>query len=115
MNASLTKTQKTEPPGEPRLKALLIEDNLLDARLIQIMLNEAGGGHFELERRDRLASGLEALEREGIDIVLLDLSLPDSAGGLGTFHQVHARVPHVPIIVMTGLDDENIAVHSVQQ
>jgi sigma-B regulation protein RsbU (phosphoserine phosphatase) len=103
----------TAPPLH--LKALLIEDNPLDARLIQIMLHEAGGGQFELERAERLSNGLEILGNGEIDIVLLDLSLPDSGGGLGTFSTVHARAPHVPIIVMTWLDDERIAVQSVQQ
>jgi len=107
------------PPAAPtpgRLRALLIEDNPLDARLIQIMLNEAAGGQFQMERTDRLASGLQLLANGDVDIVLLDLSLPDSPGGaLATFDKVHARAPHVPIIVMTGLDDETIAVQAVQQ
>src|SRR5947207_11811064 len=79
------------------------------------MLNEAGGGQFEIERTDRLAAGLDILAKGDTNIVLLDLSLPDSTGGLGTFNSVHAQAPHVPIIVMTGLDDERVAVQSVQK
>src|SRR5438067_13876940 len=66
------------------LKVLLIEDNAIDARLIQIMLSEAGGGSFELERADRLGTGLKRLAQGDIGLVLLDLSLPDSYG-LSTF------------------------------
>src|SRR5438105_2308181 len=119
MNANLIETEpepvEVETPRPARLKALLIEDNPLDARLIQIMLAEGGSGQFELERADRLAVGLEILARSETDIVLLDLSLPDSNGGLATFKQVQSQVPNCPIIVLTGLDDETIAVAAVQQ
>ena len=57
-----------------------IEDNAVDARLIQIMLSEAGSGLFDLEHADRLSSGLKRLSQGDIGIVLLDLSLPDSMG-----------------------------------
>src|SRR5438105_11453191 len=102
MNANLIETEpepvEVETPRPARLKALLIEDNPLDARLIQIMLAEGGSGQFELERADRLAVGLEILARsEKTDIVLLDLSLPDSNGGLATFHRVQSQVPNCPI------------------
>jgi len=115
-NITVEKAEGSTVADSPsRLKALLIEDNVLDARLIQIMLNEAGSGQFEVERTDRLASGLNVLAKGETNIVLLDLSLPDSTGGLDTFNAVHAQAPHVPIIVMTGLDDETIAVQTVQQ
>src|SRR4051794_33434302 len=103
MNANVLETlpapDTLKSAASLRLKALLIEDNALDARLIQIMLNEGGSGQFELERADRLASGLEILARGEINIVLLDLSLPDSTGGLATFKKVHAQAPNLPIIV----------------
>src|SRR5512135_3126389 len=96
------------------LKVLLIEDNTLDARLIQIMLAESGAGLFELERVDRLAAGVTRLAGGDIGMVLLDLSLPDSHG-LRTFTRLRAQVPHIPIIVMSGLDDQNIAVEAVHE
>ena len=96
------------------LKVLLIEDHPLDARLIQIMLTESGAGLFELERVDRLAPGVARLAQGDISLVLLDLSLPDSHG-LGTFTRLRAQVPHIPIIVMSGLDDQNIAVQAVHE
>jgi len=109
--------QTTEPPstaqlqGSPPLRVLLIEDNLVDARLIQIMVSDAGANGFEVERADRLATALERLGKEHFDIVLLDLSLPDSHG-LETFVRAHQQFPNVPIIVMSGLDDERVAVTS---
>src|SRR2546421_2474614 len=119
MNENLTATQPAKVPVEvplsSPLKVLVIEDNSLDTRLIQIMLHEAGGGQFDLQQTERLATGLELLARGDIGLVLLDLSLPDSLGGLVTFKRVHAQAPDVPIIVMTGLNDENIAVQAVQQ
>jgi len=96
------------------LRVLVIEDNLVDARLIQIMVNDAGGEAFEIERADRLSSGLERLATENFGMVLLDLSLPDSHG-LGTFARVHQEFPRIPIIVMSGLDDERVAVNAVHE
>ena len=97
-----------EIPAEPDvispLRVLLIEDNAIDARLIQIMLSEAGGGFFQLERAERLSSGLNRLAMGDVGMVLLDLSLPDSQG-LNTFLRVHRQALGVPIIVRSGLDD----------
>src|SRR5512146_2637375 len=80
--------QAPQPAGE-HFKVLLIEDNPGDARLIQLMLADAGDGLFEVETVDRLAAGLRRLSRNDIGLVLLDLSLPDSQG-LETFTHLHA-------------------------
>jgi sigma-B regulation protein RsbU (phosphoserine phosphatase) len=96
------------------LKVLLIEDNPLDARLIQIMVAEAGAGMFQVDRVDRVSSGVQRLAHGDIELVLLDLSLPDSHG-LTTFENVHTAFPKIPIIVMSGLDDQGVAVHAVHQ
>ena len=112
--------QNTESPqaeqvvGPIPLRVLLIEDNLVDARLIQIMVSDAGANAFDIERADRLGTALERLAKEHFDLVLLDLSLPDSHG-LGTFARVHQQFPGVPIIVMSGLDDERVAVTAVHE
>lgn len=103
-----------EPAGERPLRVLVIEDNLVDARLIQIMVSDAGGQAFEIERADRLEAGLQRLATENFGMVLLDLSLPDSHG-LGTFTRAHQQFPHIPIIVMSGLDDERVAVSAVHE
>jgi serine phosphatase RsbU (regulator of sigma subunit) len=111
-------TAEAAPPPELAqerpLRVLVIEDNLVDARLIQIMVSDAGGRAFEIERADRLEAGLKRLATENFGMVLLDLSLPDSHG-LGTFARVHQQFPHIPIIVMSGLDDERVAVSAVHE
>jgi len=101
---------------ENLIHALLIEDNPGDARLIREMLREAGAGHaqVELAQADHLSGGIEHLARVGADVVLLDLSLPDSQG-LETFSSVHAAAPNVPVVVLSGLDDEGVAVSAVQE
>src|SRR5262249_15400082 len=68
----------------------------------------------DLVRTDRLAPGLNQLALGGIDIVLLDLSLPDSHG-LDTFQRVHAVAPRVPVVLLSGLDDEDLAIQAVQK
>jgi len=94
------------------LNVLLVEDNPGDVLLIEEMLAERRGA-FELETVERLAPALERLRSGGIDLVLLDLTLPDS-DGVGTFTRVHAHMPDVPIIVLTGLSDEALAVSTVR-
>lgn len=95
------------------IKALLIEDNPGDARLIRVAFSEAGGGGFELSSAECLASGLERLSGGLIDVVLLDLSLPDSCG-FDTVRTVLAHAPEIPIVVLTGLNDEALAITAVQ-
>ena len=92
---------------------LLIEDNPGDARLIELMLAEDPDSPFRLSCVDRLSRGLEALTAEKPGLVLLDLSLPDSHG-LETFDKVYAHSPTVPIIVLTGNDDQMIALSAVK-
>jgi DNA-binding NarL/FixJ family response regulator len=101
-------------PTSEVVTVLLVEDNLGDARLIQEMLLEIPGARFDLECADRLAAGLERLSAGKGDVVLLDLSLPDSSG-LDTFLKTQAHVPHVPIIVLTSLDDEVMALDAIQK
>jgi signal transduction histidine kinase len=96
------------------IRALLVEDNPGDARLIREMLRSADAQAVELVQTERLAAGLALLAAEPMDVVLLDLSLPDSTG-LGTFETAHASAPHVPIVVLSGLDNHEVALHAVQQ
>src|SRR5437879_3554408 len=105
---------RASPAVEERVKVLLIEDNPGDARLIQLMLEEAGSQLFEIEHVGRLEQGLKRLAGGGIGVVLSDLSLPDSRG-LGTFAQLHRLAPHVPIIVLSGLNDTTLAVQAVHE
>ncbi len=98
------------------IKVLLIEDSIFATRLTQKMLSEAKSVLFDVELKcaDRLSVGLEHLTDEEIDIVLLDLTLPDSRG-LSTFIRVQNHTPKMPIVVMSGLEDEKLAIESVQK
>jgi len=96
------------------VRLLLVEDNPGDARLIQEMLAEAGVSRFDLQCVDRLSSALERLAHGGIDVVLLGLSLPDSRG-FDTVGKLLAQSSKIPIIVLTGLDDEALAAKAVRE
>ncbi len=89
------------------LRILHIEDDKNDAALIAALLKDFTTG-MVLKRTDRLASGLKLIEKDQFDIVLLDLSLPDSAG-LNALQKIHAKNALLPIIIMTGLADEDTA------
>ena len=96
------------------IRVLLVEDNPGDARLIYWMLREAGEGRFEFAEVDRLSAALQRLDEESFCVVLLDLSLPDSQG-METFRAVYAAHPGTPIVVLTGLADEDTAVRTVEE
>jgi two-component system sensor histidine kinase/response regulator len=100
--------------GVKRFTILLVEDNPGDARLIKESLCEVAGDHFDVETADRLANAVERLRGGDIDAVLLDLALPDSHGR-DTFERAKSAAPEVPIIVLTGLGDEALAVGMVQE
>ncbi|MEE8304315.1 MAG: Glu/Leu/Phe/Val dehydrogenase dimerization domain-containing protein, partial [Candidatus Tectomicrobia bacterium] len=95
------------------VRILLIEDNPIHARLIQTLLAEDNQLACNLETADRLVTGLARLAQGGVDLVLLDLVLPDSQE-LNTFIQVRSAAPEVPIVVLTGLDDVRLAAKAVQ-
>ena len=96
-----------------RIKVLLIEDNPPDAVFIEEMLAEGKDFSFDLEWKEKLSIGLECLAKKGIDVVLLDLNLPDSKG-FNTFTKTLAQAPEIPIIILTGLDDETLAIRAVK-
>jgi Flp pilus assembly CpaE family ATPase len=96
------------------ISVLLIEDNPGDARLVRELLKDAPSAQFQVTDAQRLSDGIARLAQAHFDIVLLDLRLPDSQG-LDTFTRLHGQAPDMPIVVMTGLQDETIAVRAVQQ
>ncbi|MCX6899720.1 MAG: PAS domain-containing protein [Verrucomicrobia bacterium] len=96
------------------INILQIEDNPSEIVLMRAMLAEAGAGQFELTSVSRLSEGLERLAADGFDLVMLDLGLPDS-NGLETFAKVHTQAPQVPIIVLSSLDDESVAMRTVHE
>lgn len=91
---------------------LLIEDNPADAQLIMDILREEPDNTIEIVHANNLARGLEALARGGIAIVLLDLTLPDSSG-YETFVTLAQKAPAMPIIVLTGQNDMELAIQIV--
>ena len=95
------------------LQTLLIEDNPGDARLIREMLSEVGPEAFELQTAETLSEGFRCIAENSIDLTLLDLTLPDSRG-LETLEKVRSEFPTIPVVVLTGLDDEEIGMKAVQ-
>ncbi len=93
--------------GSQFIAVLLIEDNPDDVLLTKEALATPSAYHFELEFADSLSSGLKCIKESNVDLILLDLSLPDSRG-LDTFRHVSAQAPHVPIIICTGAGDEEV-------
>jgi two-component system, sensor histidine kinase len=93
------------------VKVLLVEDNLADAKLVMLALNEAKGT-FEIEHVSTASAMMKRLRKEECpDVVLLDLQLPDSSG-LDTLESVVNACPHTPIIVLSGLDDEDFIIEA---
>ena len=99
---------------KPAVRVLLVEDNLGDARLIELALAAARWTRFELERVDTLAAALARASQGGIDVMLLDLSLPDSSG-IQTLREAYAQAREIPIVVFTGLDDDELAFNAVNE
>ena len=95
------------------MRILLIEDNPGDIRLLQEYLNEGSACRFQVTQAGRLSRGLERLAEARFDAVLLDLSLPDSHG-LDTLVRLHEAAKDVPIVVLTGIEDEALGVKLVQ-
>ena len=100
--------------GNSKTRVFLIEDNPGDARLIRDLLAEAGNSLLDLGHADCLLMGLKRLAEGDIDVLLLDLSLPDSQG-LDSLSKVLSKTPKVPIVVMSGLEDESVAIKAVQE
>ena len=95
-------------------KVLLVEDNRIEAHQTQHWLASDKSGGFSVQWVERLDLAVKRLSQSGIDIVLLDLNLPDSRG-IETFLALHRMAPGVPIIVLTGEDDESLGVAAVEK
>ncbi|NGZ97003.1 MAG: hypothetical protein CV089_12950 [Nitrospira sp. WS110] len=95
------------------IKILLVEDNDVDARLTQDILAEWSLEQFEITHVSRLSDAFKHLARARFDAVLLDLSLPDGYG-LSTVRQMQAANPTIAIIVLSGLNDQTLALQAVR-
>jgi diguanylate cyclase (GGDEF)-like protein len=106
-------TPATVEPESKTFRVLLVEDNPGDARLVKELLVDAGG-EFELTHVSTLTDARQELMSVGADCVLLDLSLPDAAR-LEAPMQLRAAAPDVPIVILSGLQDELLAIKAVQE
>ena len=95
------------------LRVLAIEDSTDDADLVRIMLNRVQDSVFTVVNAQRLTEGLQCLREQTFDVVLLDLGLPDSEG-MSAVREVRKVCPEVPLIVLSGLDDEEFALKTLQ-
>ncbi len=95
------------------LRLLIIEDDIVDRKLLERLLGQSSLGACEVRNADRLSTALDLLRQTPFDTILLDLGLPDSQG-MESVSRLQACAPYVPIIVLSGLDDENTATQAVQ-
>jgi diguanylate cyclase (GGDEF)-like protein/PAS domain S-box-containing protein len=93
---------------------LLVEDNPADIRLLREMFHEQSSHHTELTQVETMGQAEKHLAGAAVDIILLDLGLPD-AQGLAAVRRAHAIAPRIPLVVLTGLDDESLAAQALQQ
>jgi len=102
--------------GEP-LSVLMVEDDPGDARLIRTLLGRTALKPLQVTVVDRVSGALDLLRRNGkVDVALLDVSLPDSRpGSLDSLTRIKAEAPDLPLILLTGIDDEDLAVRAVRE
>jgi Flp pilus assembly CpaE family ATPase len=100
--------------ADKEIHLLLLEDSVGDARLVCEMLSAAENDTFRIYCAENLLTALEALAHTSFDIALVDLSLPDSQG-LATFETVHRHAPALPVVIMTGLASEQLALAAMER
>lgn len=99
------------------LHILLIEDNSVDAELVRDYLEDVPGRRFLITHMTALAQALERLPDDDVDLIVSDLNLPDSRG-IGTIHQIHRAAPRTPVVVLSGVADDELgqrAIHAGAQ
>ncbi|QRN96188.1 HAMP domain-containing histidine kinase [Archangium violaceum] len=101
----------TQNEGRP-LRLLLVEDNPGDARLLQEELKEVPSVRFEVRHVTRMAEALAVVSEPGLDVVLLDLALPDGQG-ISNIERMLQAAPMLPLVVLTGTDDEQLSMKAV--
>src|ERR1700737_1023224 len=99
---------------EKALQVLLVEDNAGDVRLLREMFSKERRDAFHLTHLLRMSEAETHLAKGGVDIVLLDLGLPDGHG-LDTVRRAHAAAPEPPLIVLTGLEDEALVAEEMRE
>lgn len=111
-----------DPPHEPTLsrsmsevsfQILLVDDDPAFSRLLILALEEAGGDTYVLTRAETLEDGIRKAVRARFDAAILDLTLPDEAG-LSTLVRMRTAAPQLPVVVLTGVDDDDLALRALQ-
>lgn len=97
-----------------KVRILMIEDNYTDVRIIQEMLKDVKEFKFNFKHAESLKQGLEYIESDGFDVLLLDLNLPDSYG-IDTFFKAQKSTPNLPIVIFSGAADEKVAIEAVHE
>ncbi len=96
------------------IRVLMVEDNAADAAFIRLMAKESQDPEISLEHVARLSSAIATLQRDKPDVVLLDLRLPDAVG-MACLEGVLKAAPGVPVVILTGEDDEEMATQMIQR
>lgn len=100
--------------GKDTLSILIVEDDLIDRKLLTRLLTRSSLGHAQVTSVHCLNSAMEALASESFDVILSDLGLPD-CHGIEAASRLQEVAPDIPLIVLSGLDDESTAIHAMQQ
>jgi DNA-binding response OmpR family regulator len=100
--------------GSGSTRVLLIEDDTGFARMVHKMITEIEGEPFTFERVENLEKGISRLSDGGVDVVLLDLLLPDSEG-IFTFFKLRETCKDIPVVVMSSLEDDETAILAVRE
>jgi len=100
--------------GNGSIQVLLIEDDTGFARMVQKMITDIEGGPFSFERVENLEKGIDRLRRGGIDVILLDLLLPDSEG-IFTCFKLREVCGDIPVVVLSALEDDETAILAVRE
>ena len=95
------------------LRLLIVEDDIVDRKLLERLLAQSSLSACEVRHANTLGAALDLLKDLSFDVVLLDLGLPDSQG-MESVNRLQSRAPYLPIIVLSGLDDERTATQAVQ-
>ena len=96
------------------IKVLILEDNHDEFFILKEALESSENMDFEISHVHRLARAISVMHEKPVDVVILDLQVPDSIG-LETFLSFHGKFPHIPVVIMTGTKDYRIAIDAVQK
>ncbi len=119
MTTELTEQPTSKKADITTINVLIVEDNPGDVNLIKWMLTKSDPNanryyHYELTHVELLNNAIDILKTTSFDVILLDLLLPDSSG-MQTFSKMQSYSPHIPIIVLSGFDDESKAIQAVRE